>query len=290
MPNKFLASLDQLDKKVSRPIQQLQLGPLEYLLMVPGSWFGLPSMYVTVCAALIGLAADPSWEWVGVSAGIFLVMLVMFCQVVIFKSWNWKLLRSRLDFVYLGVFCVLSKLFASSRAHQAMLLFGLTMLAAQLPTLVVKIFSSRVRPVIAEKDWLNTTTTPRLVPIHKFVDNPKEARESFPSGDAVGAGVFYGVIAFFTQNLLWLLPVFITLFGRVYFWAHHIGDVSVGGALGVAVAALLHLLCGGVELTIWHFAVSLPPFLVCYSKLAKLRGGHHHPEHDHALPKIPKVD
>jgi membrane-associated phospholipid phosphatase len=167
-------------------------------------------------------------------------------------------------------------------------MFGLAMLAAQLPTLMIKIFSSRLRPVIAEAHWLNVNSTPRLVHIHKFVDTPKEARESFPSGDAVGAGVFYGVLAYHTQNFLWMIPVLFTLFGRVYFWAHHLGDVSAGCGIGMGVAYLLHVLCGSTILTIWHLAVSLPPFIVAYSSLSKYRGRSH--PHHHIVPDIPKVD
>jgi membrane-associated phospholipid phosphatase len=233
-------------------------------------------MYITVCATLVGLVAEPSWTWaLYVCAPIFLVMLTMYCQVVIFKAWNWKLLHSKLDWVYLGTVCLLSGFFTTTTAHQLQLMFGLAMLAAQLPTLLIKIFASRLRPVVADALWLNAKIVPRIVHIHKFVDTPKEARESFPSGDAVGAGVFYGIIACHTQNPLWILPTLFTLFGRVYFWAHHVGDVSVGCGLGLGAAYLLHVLCAGTVLTIWHLAGSLPPFIIAYRSMSKFRGTTH---------------
>jgi len=199
-----------------------------------------------------------------------------------------KWIRSlQLGFAYLAAIVLVSST-ASSRANQAQLKFALCMLIAQLPTLALKIVSKRLRPVVADAHWLNVVTVRRLLGVHESVNTPKEARESFPSGDAVGAGVFYGVLACSTDSSLWLIPVVITLFGRVYFWAHHIGDVSVGCIIGLSVSYVLHAIVGDMVLTLWHFLGVLAAFMLVWHSLSKLRGKVH-PRDELVVDKVEKA-
>ena len=36
----MLDALDQFDKLITKPFQDLRLGPLDHLLFIPGAWFG----------------------------------------------------------------------------------------------------------------------------------------------------------------------------------------------------------------------------------------------------------
>ena len=67
------------------------------------------------------------------------------------------------------------------------------------------------------------------------------AYASFPSGDAAGAAAFAVSAFWLSMNPLWLLCAPLSAFGRMYFHAHHLLDVSVGVGIGALVTAGLHV-------------------------------------------------
>ncbi|KAK8817529.1 hypothetical protein WA538_004251, partial [Blastocystis sp. DL] len=74
----------------------------------------------------------------------------------------------------------------------------------------------------------------RLFSVRDDVSNP-----AFPSGDSAQAAVFSGILYhFFHAKWLLLLPL-PTMFGRVYYGAHWIGDTIGGIAIGFWVSLFL---------------------------------------------------
>ena len=66
------------------------------------------------------------------------------------------------------------------------------------------------------------------------------AHASFPSGDAAGAAVFAASAFLLSGKALWLLIAPLASFGRMYFHAHHLLDVSVGVLIGFVVTVVLN--------------------------------------------------
>jgi len=94
---------------------------------------------------------------------------------------------------------------------------------------------------------------------------------SFPSGDAAGAGAFAFCGLLFTSGDSWLhaSPTstglgclacgFLASFGRVFFHAHHVVDVTMGLLIALTMTTLGWGLCGGIDQILarsawWHFA------------------------------------
>jgi len=62
---------------------------------------------------------------------------------------------------------------------------------------------------------------------------------SFPSGDSAEAGCWGACVAIATNSKWPLLATPLTMFARVYYGAHYVGDTIVGAALGASVAILV---------------------------------------------------
>lgn len=161
-----------IDRRLSGPIHRLVMGPLDYLLAVPGMAFGTYVMPLTLGA--IGL-------WLG-----------------------WRVLA-------VGV--------AASLVTVAI-------------TQALKHWVKRERPDAPE--------SPRRVKLRGLVRNP-----SFPSGDSAQAAVVALLLVLngpVQDSLRWLfmLPLPLCMFARVYFGAHWIGDTLAGAVIGAAVLAACH--------------------------------------------------
>lgn len=110
---------------------------------------------------------------------------------------------------------------------------------------------------------------PRHFPQFKemLLDRP-DCLESFPSGDAAGAGAFGYSVMLFTGNPLWLVATLAGCFGRVFLHVHHLLDVTVGAFLGFAAAYHLDWLieggcrkCNAIHLA-WVTGLSLLVFML----------------------------
>ena len=64
--------------------------------------------------------------------------------------------------------------------------------------------------------------------------------ESFPSGDVAGAAVLSTSLYLATDSYASFLFTVGSAFGRMYFWAHHLGDVLVGAAIAVVCTVAIH--------------------------------------------------
>ncbi|KAK8806590.1 hypothetical protein WA588_003154 [Blastocystis sp. NMH] len=103
------------------------------------------------------------------------------------------------------------------------LYMGLCCVVTVLFTEPLKYLFGRARPA---EDTIST----RVVPLRKDVSNP-----AFPSGDSAQAAVISGVVYSLSSNPLALLIPLPTMFARVYFGAHWIGDTLGGYAIGISM-------------------------------------------------------
>ncbi|MCC6573134.1 MAG: phosphatase PAP2 family protein [Planctomycetes bacterium] len=80
----------------------------------------------------------------------------------------------------------------------------------------------------------------RRVKLRSLVKNP-----SFPSGDSAQAGVVSFLVMWHgpfqdDRAYLFLIPLPLCMFARIYFGAHWIGDTLAGAAIGAGVMAGVH--------------------------------------------------
>ena len=119
--------------------------------------------------------------------------------------------------------------------------WGLT----QLPIVYIKLIAGRRRPCAVPYrngtgglDKVKRTVVGKYMSLHLQLG--RSAIESFPSGDAAGAGAFGAALVLITGNYMWLLATVLGSFGRVYFHAHHLLDVVFGASVGVVVTYSLN--------------------------------------------------
>jgi membrane-associated phospholipid phosphatase len=91
-------------------------------------------------------------------------------------------------------------------------------------TTFFKFFVGRYRPA------------PHVLPFRKVNLRSLENNHAMPSGDSAQAGVFMVALAMAWQQPLLLLAIPLTMFGRVYFGCHWIGDTIVGSVMGGLVS------------------------------------------------------
>jgi len=111
----------------------------------------------------------------------------------------------------------------------------------QVFVMVGKVFGRRMRPGVALSRELQKV--PRAIPALNYLDiKGSTVFESFPSGDAAGAAVFSSALVATASWSPYYACVFagLSAFGRVYLFAHHVFDVSVGMAIAVACSKLLN--------------------------------------------------
>lgn len=100
-------------------------------------------------------------------------------------------------------------------------------------TQTLKHWTKRARPDVPFK--------PRRVHLHGLVRNP-----SFPSGDSAQAAVVSLLMVLQgpvpgPERWLFMIPLPLCMFARIYFGAHWIGDTLAGAAIGAAVMAACDL-------------------------------------------------
>lgn len=89
---------------------------------------------------------------------------------------------------------------------------------------------------------------PAIVKTYRLMVDPME---SFPSGHAAGAAIFWGYLAFYVKKswMYLLSTAMITLisFSRIYLGVHFLRDVLAGAALGLTLLAIYSILEKMVE-------------------------------------------
>ena len=247
--------LDSFDKQISRPIfaARLPFKVLEFILSIPGNFFGCFSFTVMTFPALVSIYYDDNvihsfneYQWY-----FFLV-----ASLSIFNLLVWVLILSprknslhrfaRWIFygpVVIGLSPIIGTLLlyhapCSYKARQIGYFQICAKLVGVIPTAILKPYVKRHRPAA----WVLHTDSDLFLQKaarekHYFVLTKLfslDAFQSMPSGDAAGAiACMYSLL--FSQEeqpihiiiFAWTC-VLLSCIGRVYWLAHHVGDVFMG--------------------------------------------------------------
>eukprot|EP00939_MAST-03C_sp_MAST-3C-sp1_P002147 g2147.t1 len=276
--------LDTLDKFLSWPFFSVQFfaksggkntesstkGALcEWILSVPGVWFGVPSCALVWLSTVLVLVDDPPRDdfgilttratpyarraaWAGVvCVPLFLALLYRWICLVRAGNHYPMYDAKRMPYYLAAVFAACELAPLSKHGLSLPCFYVSAYLFTQIFVLALKYTARRMRPGICLEMKLNRTK--RYLPTLNYKGKKgATVLESFPSGDVAGAAVFSYVLFIVTGNYASFAFAFASAFGRMYFWAHHLGDVVVGFAFGCAGPALLHRLVGWEQWTVFY--------------------------------------
>jgi hypothetical protein len=258
--------LDALDKKISEPIFAFRLpfAALELFLSVPGNFFGSCSFAFTTCPALIAIAFDEGNTDFGIWHALVGFMLLSNLLV-------WHLaLSPRKDFIHrsarkiffgpitgalapiLGV-AVLAVCPLSTYSRQMGYFQGCAWSIGVIPSAIIKPLVARQRPASWILQGGTSTQMLQTAASEKHYTNlPKlfarDAFASMPSGDTAGAMACMYPLLFLSFNsnarIFGIACIAMSCFGRVYWMAHHVGDIFVGVVTSLLACRLLQtILC-----------------------------------------------
>ena len=99
----------------------------------------------------------------------------------------------------------------------------------------------------------------------------RSASQSFPSGDTAGAAAWATTCYVITGRVEFAAVAVVAMaaFGRVFFHAHHLLDVFIGGSIGAVVVLTLDRLLGIETFTWWHFLAAHFIFVLSWKRLNK---------------------
>lgn len=276
-------SFDKLDKKLSMPIFMLDIGPLEYILALPGVWFGVPLTSLIWMPMVLAWAAEPTMGFPGlphfagystwllfVCIPFFLIMLAYYTYLLRqgdhHPFYTTSYLVPLLGVVLGGTY------FCSPKLGVAAPVFYLcSYFLTQIFILVGKVRGQRLRPGVSSlKHKLSKVN--RAIPTLNYLDAlGYTVFESFPSGDAGGAMCFSYSLFLITNNPWSFVFAALSAFGRMYFWAHHLGDVIVAMSISACATSFLFNVVGSASLAVFgwvHAAIAVPSFVILYKKLS----------------------
>lgn len=289
--------LDVIDKKLSRPLflAKLPLRFQELLLSIPGNFFGSGSFALITCPAITTIIflynsnnkEDTSFQqWYGWMVGVallFCINLIIWVQIL--SSKNRKLHQQAINLFYgkllgaigpilsIGILSLTPNHTEQERYARQMGYAQICMWSiGVVPIAILKPWVARQRPAYwihqsQEHVRLQQAAATKHFPIlpKMFVHDPNA---SFPSGDAGGAIGCMFPLLFLQQEaeksvstiyLAWTF-VLLSCIGRVYFFAHHVGDVMAGVTTSLAACWIFQqLVCdskGNNSITWWTPLVS----------------------------------
>jgi membrane-associated phospholipid phosphatase len=245
-------AIDRLDKLLSAPIFSLQIGlALESICSIPGCFFGMPAFHV-ISPVLVACAVGECSETSDVAASLFggtSLLLVAIWYRVLFPpagtSGPKKMLYSAPTLVLAPVWgCVLLRLVTTSATARGAAYFHLAAwFLSIIPVLGLKGAARRRRPVVCPKEAVGVSVAvaqsrKALQSIPRMLH--EDGNASFPSGDVAGAVSFaYPLVMCGGSAPLAAACVALSAFGRVYWQAHHLLDVTCGGLISLGACALL---------------------------------------------------
>ena len=282
------SAVDLLDKRLSSPFFVLRL-PLvvEALISIPGCFFGMPAFHV----AAPGLLALLSLENRSIIKPADTMPIIALFVLVTF----WFYLNARPERIrsarilytppslvlspIVGLFMAhtLTRENANAKSASCFYLFG--WYCSMVPVLGLKKFANRRRPVACDHVHLGSkiatyaTTGKQLANITSML-RAHDTNASFPSGDVAGAVAFAYPLFASTSSMRWhiivgVLCIALSAFGRMYFLAHHLLDVTVGGACAAAACLLCEFMVNGISAAkFWHPVAALA-VLVIFAKTTR---------------------
>jgi membrane-associated phospholipid phosphatase len=257
--------LDALDKKVSEPIfaSRLPFAALELFLSVPGNFFGSCSFTFTTCPALIAIVFEGNTDfgtWHALVGFMLLGNLIIWHLALSPRKDSINRSARRIFFgpitgavaPILGV-TVLAVGPLSTYARQMGYFQACAWSIGVLPTAVIKPLVARQRPASWILQGERSTQMLQTAASEKHYTNlPKlfarDAFASMPSGDTAGAMACMYPLLFLlsdsTARIFGIACIAFSCFGRVYWMAHHVGDIFVGVVTSLLACRLLQaILC-----------------------------------------------
>lgn len=256
--------MDMLDKRLSGPIFRLQLGTvLECLLSVPGCAFGMPAFHAvapTILAFVLcsgDFAAPPRAM---VAFGCIAAALLAFWTYIHLRG-SPKLMHHLHGTVALllspsvGVALLLQVAESDVRARNSGLLYLVLWYLSIVPVLTLKSVAGRRRPVASDPKHIGDEAAAaagckalsKIPAMHKAGDG----NSSFPSGDVAGVVAFAYPLLRCSGSSLWpplvaCACIALSAFGRMYFQAHHLMGVTIGGLCAALMGLLFEFVSTGL--------------------------------------------
>lgn len=257
----------------------LELGVLEYLLAVPGVWFGVPITSMLWLPTVLAMVHEPTIALpfaptlAGASTWFLLVILPLFTVLMV---WYVMCLRDGDHHPFYtskplvpGLVCILlSTYMCSSKGNGVPAFYITSYMFTQTFIFIGKIKGQRMRPGAAHPRLERDIS--RLIPTINYGGaKGQNVFQAFPSGDAAGAMCFSYTLYLITNDSWSFMWVVLSMFGRMYLWAHHLVDVVVGALISVVCMTFLLTYVntsmdnyGGI-----HVALSLGLFVTAYKKV-----------------------
>jgi len=235
MTEGFLATLDRIDKAITRPFYSYSLYSFERIFFIPACWTGLPLCNDWILPFIIwSLQNNNIW---------FYTLILFFIAAVSFEGW----LRGSLGLGWVMIYplhahtaLILFIYMTDYSSFHYVILYYMAKLLGLSPILVLKLITRRIRP-ISSKLTKDIHQYPRH-PAHRGYLVPLATTErfkAFPSGDICCSVVFsYVAYQLYPSYIVLCYPV-VSALGRMYFGAHHFGDLIVGGSLAYSAAVLV---------------------------------------------------
>ncbi|KAL3930138.1 MAG: hypothetical protein SGBAC_011893 [Bacillariaceae sp.] len=256
--------LNEFDRRISEPIfaARLPFAFLEYLLSIPGNWFGSCSFASATLPSLLGIFCDggiAEWHpWHGLVAGLIAFNLTIWTLLLSPKK---SAISRRARIIFYGPLTgavgpiigvtVLAMSPLSTMAKNVGYFQICSWSIGVIPTACLKPLVSRQRPaswILLKNDATTSDDEDRVNRLQKAAKEkhintlPKlftlDANHSFPSGDTAGALSSMYTLIFLDHvypsssslgvRIVGIILVLLSCFGRMYWMAHHLLDVSVG--------------------------------------------------------------
>lgn len=245
--------LQAFDKCLSRPFFQAKLpAVLEYVCSVPGNFFGVPlfTMIVTpnLNAAFFASKFPPTW-WCLLVALPLLAVLALWTFVLKGHLWAIRIFYGPTlgALSPLGGVALLMLLpDEETEARQVAQFQIAAWSAAVIPVAILKPLVARCRPCYGDGGCDASEKHLSVLPLLFR----RDGRASFPSGDTAGAmAVAYPLIRCGSDGMLMfgLACVTLSCMGRMYWKAHHLGDVLAGVGLAWGACRVLEELTRQAE-------------------------------------------
>jgi len=272
--------LDSFDKQISRPIfaARLPFKALEFMLSIPGNFFGCFSFTVVTFPALVSIYYDDNdimlpndYHWYFFLVALLSILNLLIWVLILSPRKNSMNRCARWVFygpVVIGISPIVGTLLiyyapCSYKARQMGYFQICAKLVGVIPTAILKPYIKRIRPAAwvlhTESDVIlqkaardkHYFTLPQLFSMDAF--------QSMPSGDAAGAIACMYSSLFLQQEqpshiiiFAWTC-VLLSCIGRVYWLAHHVGDVFMGVVTSLSACWILeralcaNSICHGID-------------------------------------------
>lgn len=244
--------IDRIDKRLSAPIFRLQLGiVLEWILSVPGCFFGMPAALLVSPALIacgVGGCSSAPPHAIGLLAAAtaaILVVWIRFNNSTLQDGPPLVLFRPTAVVVAPALGTALAHLVADAGVPLAAGSFHLTAwYLGIIPVLLLKQSTRRRRPVACEPQHIGAKAI-AAAPAKRLANIPAKLRRAdpnaaFPSGDVGGAmSVAYVLLKCGGGAATAVGCVLLSAFGRMYWQAHHALDVFVGAVVSLLTCLAL---------------------------------------------------